>query len=236
MFHFGLPSEPLEFHNNEGRIKQNIFIQSLITNRSVSLVIYFWNFNHTDTKIPKFNHLLYIGAGTDPIPLPVAINAVYVDKAYYPKSVDMLINKAKTFYSTLEEPKTEWNQFENRHVAKVTFKWAKMPNLTKAGDVTQLIYLFNTEDLDLGQDAFKEMTEKTDLMWTCGFEPKKECLKNMDLNQVILAAGNYDGYSQLKRNHTVPEIFNSIGKFHSIQYLSDAFRGNKKISMYFSFK
>ena len=192
----------------------------------------------TDSKIPKFNHLLYIGAGTDPIPLPVAKKAVYVDKAYYPKWVDMLINKAKTLYSILEEPKIEWTQFENRPIAKITFKWAKMPHLTHSGDVTQVIYLFRTEDLDLGEDTFKEMTEKTDLMWTCGFEPKKECLRNMDLSQVVLAAGNYHGYSFLKQSHIVPEIFNYIGKFHSIQYLSDAFRGNKKINCitYFSFK
>ena len=50
MFHFGLPSEPL-------------------------------NFNNCTTKsIKRFEKLLYFESGSDPLPLPIAKNAVYVDQ------------------------------------------------------------------------------------------------------------------------------------------------------------
>ena len=50
MFHFGLPSEPL-------------------------------NFNNCTTKsINRFEKLLYFESGSDPLPLPIAKNAVYVDQ------------------------------------------------------------------------------------------------------------------------------------------------------------
>ena len=49
MFHFGLPSEPLD--------------HTLVPT----------------SKITRYNKLLYFGSGTDPLPLPLAKNAVFVD-------------------------------------------------------------------------------------------------------------------------------------------------------------
>ena len=92
MFHFGLPSEPLDFENIPGK------------------------------PFKRFERLIYPGSGDDPLPLPVAKKAIYVDLhgdlenpckfrpgviscTSSPESILLvLIEKAKDLYNILEEP------------------------------------------------------------------------------------------------------------------------------------
>ena len=77
-----------------------------------------------------------------------------------------LIDQAKDVFSILDEPLVEWDTIEeDRPIAKVIFKWDEMPNLTKKCDTTNLIYLFGTEDTEIGsKENFKSFSEHVDLI------------------------------------------------------------------------
>ena len=99
--------------------------------------------------IREFLNFLILG-GTDPLPLPVAKNVIYVDcnndqrleigltKEYF---LESLIKKMHQIYQATKIHE-EWTSIGKRPIAKVHFTWGDMPNLTKNGDTTQLIYLF----------------------------------------------------------------------------------------------
>ena len=98
MFHFGLPSEPLDFQDEPKFIK-------------------------------RFNKLLYIGSGTDPLPLPIAKNAVYVDASDI--NMKSLVKEVKRRFQLLEEPKIEYSQVQGTPMAIILFKWGSHPGLTR---------------------------------------------------------------------------------------------------------
>ena len=134
MFHFGLPSEPLD--------------------HSIS----------PPKPISRYNKLMYIGPLHDPLPLPVAKKAIYVD--WMPRFwqnpsckcekygkydcnmpeclIDCLITQAKDYFKIEDPVVVEWSTLQYRPIAKVTFKWKDMHNVTKDGDVTELTYIFET--------------------------------------------------------------------------------------------
>ena len=133
MFHFGLPSEPLD--------------------HSIPAT----------EQITRFNKLMYIGPLYDPLPLPLAKEAIYVD--WMPRFwqnpvhkcdkngkydcnipeclIDCLITQAKDFFK-IEEPIVEWSTLQYRPIAEITFKWKDMYNITRNGDTTKLTYVFET--------------------------------------------------------------------------------------------
>ena len=98
MFHFGLPSEPLDFQDEVKFIK-------------------------------RFNKLLYIGSGTDPLPLPIAKNAVYVDASDI--NINSLVKEVKRRFQLLEEPKIEYSQIQGTPIATILFKWGCHLGLTR---------------------------------------------------------------------------------------------------------
>ena len=98
MFHFGLPSEKLDFQ------ERSHFIN-------------------------RYEKLLYIGSGTDPIPLPIARNAIYVEITNI--NMEILIAETNRRYALLEEPIVEYSMTNNCPVAKILFKWGENPGLTR---------------------------------------------------------------------------------------------------------
>ena len=98
MFHFGLPSEPLDFQDEVKFIK-------------------------------RFNKLLYIGSGTDPLPLPIAKNAVYVDAS--DTNMKSLVTEVKRRFQLLEDPKIEYSQIQGTPIATILFKWGCHLGLTR---------------------------------------------------------------------------------------------------------
>ena len=106
MFHFGLPSEPLDFEHIPGK------------------------------PFKRFEKLIYPGSGDDALPLPVAKNAIYVDLhgdlanpckfkpgiiscTSSPESIlSFLIEKAKDLYNILEEPIIGPNHAQVKCVSK----------------------------------------------------------------------------------------------------------------------
>ena len=79
--------------------------------------------------IKRFNKVMYLGAGKDPFPLPLAKNAIYVDPMN--KSMELFIQRTKEFYPFLEEPIVKWTTIEDRPVAKIVFKWDQIGQLTR---------------------------------------------------------------------------------------------------------
>ena len=98
MFHFGLPSEPLDFRTEVQFIK-------------------------------RFNKLLYVGPGTDPLPLPIAKNAVYVDASDI--NLKSLVMEVKRRFQLLEEPKIEYSKVQGKPLATILLKWGYLPGLTR---------------------------------------------------------------------------------------------------------
>ena len=98
MFHFGLPSEPLEFQDE----------------------IQF---------IERFNKLLYVGPMTDPLPLPIAKKAIYVDASDI--NMKSLVKEAKRRFQLLEEPKIEYAEVQGKPLATIWFRWGFNPGLTR---------------------------------------------------------------------------------------------------------
>ena len=141
MFHFGLPSEGLD--------------HSIMPTEQITC----------------FNKLMYIGPSHDPLPLPLAKEVIYVDwmPRYWGNPVhrcdnengkfdcnipecliDSLISQAKDYFEIEEEPKVEWSMLQYRPIAKITFKWKEMYNITKNGNFTELTYIFETRDFEMG--------------------------------------------------------------------------------------
>ena len=80
--------------------------------------------------VPKrYEKLLYIGALTDPLPLPIARNAVYVDICKI--NMVALINTAKQMYKLSQEPTIVYSNVEYREVAEILFEWGDNPPLTR---------------------------------------------------------------------------------------------------------
>ena len=75
--------------------------------------------------IKRFNKLLYIGSGTDPLPLPIAQNAVYVDASNI--NINSLVTEIKRRFQILEEPKIDYSQIQGTPVATILFKWGYHP-------------------------------------------------------------------------------------------------------------
>ena len=129
-----------------------------------------------------------------------------------------LIDQAKDVFSILDEPFVEWDTIEeDRPIAKIIFKWDEMPNLTKKCDTTNLIYLFGTEDTEIGtKENFKSFSEHVDLIWWCGYDPDIKSFKNIDFKKVTLALG--------WNNIQMPEvIIKNCHKFYYIQHLRWAY-------------
>ena len=201
MFHFGLPSEPLDFEIG------------------------------TTKTIKRFDKILYLGSGSDALPLPIGKTAVFVDnrgnkgqQEFNQRPSDKaefilkeLIDQAKDVFSILDEPFVEWDTIENRPIAKVLFKWGEMPNLTSKSDTTNLIYLFGTQDTDIGSNEdLKSFSEHVDLIWWCGYDPDLNSFKNIDFKKVALALG----WNQI----CIPEIITkNCHAFYYIQHLRWAY-------------
>ena len=107
----------------------------------------------------RYNKLYYAGPGVDPIPLPLAKTAVYVDigpnqkpLSHYKNEESMLqklIKKAKRYFQHSREPRVKWSEIDNYPIAEVIFTWDTMPGLTRKGEKTHLTFLFNTGDEDM---------------------------------------------------------------------------------------
>ena len=181
MFHFGLPSEKLNQDicpSNTGPIKQR-----------------------------RHNKLLYIGSGTDPLPLPVAKSAIFADILYskrcecddsagaekceLPKCIiRILLEKVKSLYVVLKRPVVTWYTVNKRPVAKVVFEWGDMPFLTQHGDKTVLNYIFGMEDYEFGTSlSFKSFSTQVDIIWLCGYGPSMRSFRHINFRNVDLAVG-----------------------------------------------
>ena len=178
MFHFGLPSEPLD--------------------HSIS----------PPKPISRYNKLMYIGPLHDPLPLPVAKKAIYVD--WMPRFwqnpsckcekngkydcrmpeclIDCLITQAKDYFKIEDPVVVEWSTLQYRPIAKVTFKWKDMHNLTKDGDVSELTYIFETRDFEMGtNEKLKSYSDDVDIIWICGHDPPMISFKHIDISMVTVA-------------------------------------------------
>ena len=140
MFHFGLPSEPLD--------------HSIPPSKQIS----------------RYKKLMYIGPFNDPLPLPLAKKLIYVDiqpgfwlnhscgcnkygkyNCFMPEClIDCLITQAKDYFKIEDPVVVEWSTLQYRPIAKITFKWKDMYNITKDGDVSELTYIFETRDFEMG--------------------------------------------------------------------------------------
>ena len=208
MFHFGLPSE---------KLNQDICPQS------------------KTPKKQRYNKLLYIGSGTDPLPLPVAKSAVFVDrlnskihikcdnfgveKCDEPKCViGFLLEKVKSLYVILQKPVVTWYTISKRPVAKVVFEWGEMPFLTQHGDKTVLSYIFGTDDAEIGTNQYlKSFSMQVDIIWLCGYGPSLTSFKHINLKNIDLAVGCNHLY--------LPKALKHCANYYYIEHLklSDMF-------------
>ena len=158
-------------------------------------------------QITRFNKLMYIGPMNDHLPLPLAKEAIYVDwmprfwqnhvhtcdkigkhDCNIPECViDYLITQAKEYFEIKEEPKVEWSTLQYRPIAKVMFKWKDMYNITKNGNETELTYIFETRDFEMGtNEKLKKFSDDVDMIWICGFLPATVSFKHIDLSKVAI--------------------------------------------------
>ena len=101
--------------------------------------------NGENGLIKRFNKMMYLGAGKDPFPLPIAKKAVYVDPMN--KSMELFIQRTKDFYPVIEEPVIELETIEGRPVAKIMFKWNQIGKLTRYFSDLSKNILFNSISL-----------------------------------------------------------------------------------------
>ena len=148
----------------------------------------------------RFNKLYYPGSGMDIKPLPAAKSAVYVDLApenwilpadykkmevieVAEKMVEEIIVDVNKKYQLIQKPVVNWTKSENeKPVAKVLFTWGEMPGLTKKGDLTNLIYFFQT-DTDVPSTQLKKILEDTDIIWISHVSINPKSFSNIDLSK-----------------------------------------------------
>lgn len=194
-------------------------------------------------QITRFNKLMYIGPSHDPLPLPLAKEVIYVDwmPRYWGNPVhrcdnengkfdcnipecliDCLISQAKDYFEIEEEPKVEWSMLQYRPIAKITFKWKEMYNITKNGNFTELTYIFETRDFEMGtNEKLKKFSDDVDMIWICGFYPTAISFKHIDLSTITMAS----------RLNEFPNLeYKECTRFYDTNSIVNATRCNKDVT------
>ena len=196
MFHFGLPSEPLDFNvDHIKRFKKLLYIGSCVD----------------VLPLPIAKTAIYVDASDVNLELFVK----YVKQCY------KVIEMSKITWTTIDgrplvKMTFKWNEMPSlTRLDHVWLIWL-FKKLNKKyfpfrhGDITELFYILQTLDIEFGTNAaFKSFSEGVDLIWCSHFDPNLDAFSGIELSKVpaaIIPTPSYSNIKQIKNFYFVHHI------------------------------